>query len=244
VTGGTALDSRPSKIRVVAALVLFGLAFGYVEGAVVDYLRAFYDPLHRRLRPETPPGDLFPLILLDELRREGPEHVHRLVVELVREGATLVMLAAVPWTFARNVREWVAGFMIGFGVWDLAYYGTLKLVLGWPESLLTWDILFLLPVPWSGPVLAPVLVSISIIGAGVLILRREAIGRPIALEGWHWAAIVAGGSIVVASFCWDARSVASGARPGPFPWWVFGFGELFGLAAFGRACRAASLRRQ
>ena len=49
-----------------------------------------------------------------------------------REAATLVMLAAVPWTFARNVREWIAGFMIGFGVWDLAYYATLKLCLGWP----------------------------------------------------------------------------------------------------------------
>ena len=27
---------------------------------------------------------------------------------------------------------------------------------GWPETVLDWDILFLLPLPWWGPVIAPV----------------------------------------------------------------------------------------
>jgi hypothetical protein len=94
------------------------------------------------------------------------------------------------------------------------------------------------PIPWSGPVLAPVLVSISIIGAGVILLRREAIGRPIPLRPWHWTLIVLGGSIVVASFCWDGRSVAQGTMPGPFPWGVFGFGEVLGVATFLGACRS------
>jgi hypothetical protein len=218
--------------RTLAALVLFGLAFGYVEGAIVVVLRSIYEPIHARRRPDRAPDDLFPLISLDELARENPGHVGRLRIELGREAATLVMLAVVPWTFARNVREWIAGFMVGFGVWDLAYYGTLKVCLGWPASLLTWDILFLLPIPWSGPVLAPVLVSVSIIGAGVILLRAEAIGRPILLKAWHWAVIVLGGSIVVVSFCWDGRSVALGAMPGPFPWGVFAAGEGLGLATF------------
>jgi hypothetical protein len=232
----------PSTARIIAALVFFGLAFGYVEGAVVVDLRALYEPLHQKLRPEAPPGDLFPLITLDELRLEGAVHVHRLYVELIREAATLVMLAAVPWSFSRNFRQWIAGFMVGFGVWDLSYYATLKLLLDWPESLLTWDILFLLPVPWSGPVLAPILVSISIICAGLLILGREAIGRPILLSLGHWVIIVLSGLIVIFSFCWEARSVASGIGPGRFPWWIFGVGLVVGLSTFAQACRSGRVK--
>ena len=226
-------SGEPSALRRVAALFLFGFSFGYVESAVVVDLRALYEPLQKRIRPDQRAGDLFPLISLEDLRRDDPGHVKRLYIELGREAATLVMLAAVPWAFARNVREWIAGYMIGFGVWDLTYYAGLKLWLDWPESLMTWDILFLLPIPWSGPVLAPVLVSVSIVGAGVVILLRESAGRPVPLKARHWALIVGGGAIVVASFCWDARSVANGARPGPFPWGVFAFGEALGLATFG-----------
>jgi hypothetical protein len=236
-------ERPPSMSRTITALVLFGVAFGYVEGAVVVDLRALYDPLHLKLRPDSPPGDLFPILLIDELRAEGPEHVRRLVIELAREGATLVMLAAVPLAFARNFRQWIAGFMIGFGVWDLVYYATLKLALDWPESLLTWDLLFLLPLPWSGPVLAPCLVSISIIWAGIVLLHRESIGRPVLLRPGHWTAIILGGLIVVLSFCWDARSVMNGAHPGPFPWWLFTSGELLGLASFVLACLREAGRR-
>jgi len=125
--------------RTIAALVVFGLAFGYVEGAIVTVLRTFYEPLHARLCPEQPPGDLFPLITLEELRQENPRYLRQLQIELGREAMTLVMLASVPWTFARNVHQWIAGFMIGFGVWDLAYYATLWGCLSWPESLLTWE---------------------------------------------------------------------------------------------------------
>jgi hypothetical protein len=234
-------DDRPSACRIASALILFGLAFGYVEGAVVVVIRALYEPIHAKLRPDRSPGDLFPLITVEELRREDPAHVSRLRMEIGRELATLVMLAAVPWTFARNFREWIAGFMVGFGVWDLVYYATLKGWIGWPDSLLTWDILFLLPVPWSGPVLAPMLVSTSIIVAGLILLRREEIRRPIPLRAWHWALIVLGGSIVIVSFCWDARSVALGAPPSPFPWGVFAAGEVIGLATFAHAGRSAEI---
>ena len=181
---------RPSTLRTLAALLLFGLAFGYVEGAVVVTLRGVYDPIHARLRPDRAADDLFTLdpargISVTKTRLTPGDFGW----EVVREEATLVMLAAVPWTFARNFREWIAGFMVGFGVWDLAYYATLKTWLGWPPSLLTWDILFLLPLPWSGPILAPVLVSASIIGAGVILLcsAEEGEPRPIPLGPWHWA---------------------------------------------------------
>ena len=76
------------------------------------------------------------------------------------------MLAAAGLAIAGNFRQWLAGFMISFGVWDIFYYVFLRLLIGWPESLMTWDLLFLLPVPWVGPVIAPVLVSLSMIVAG------------------------------------------------------------------------------
>ena len=78
-----------------------------------------------------------------------------LLVDLVREFGTMVMLAAMGLAIGRNLREWFAGFMIAFGVWDIFYYVFLKVILDWPASLWTWDLLFLLPVPWIGPVIAP-----------------------------------------------------------------------------------------
>ncbi|MBK6833902.1 MAG: hypothetical protein IPG89_06345 [Bacteroidetes bacterium] len=48
-----------------------------------------------------------------------------------------------------------AYFIIAFAIWDIFYYVFLYVLLQWPESLFTWDILFLVPVPWTGPVIAP-----------------------------------------------------------------------------------------
>ena len=216
--------------RVLAALVIFGVSFGFVEAAVVTYLRALYDPLHQRIYPESTPGDIFPLITLEQLAREGPEHSHRLFTELVREAATLVMLAAVSLAFAANAREWWAGFMIAFGVWDIFFYLFLKVLLDWPDSLLAWDILFLVPIPWVGPVLAPVLVSLSMIMAGVIVLQRESAGRPVRL-GWQPKALItAGGVIVVLALCWDFHNTSSGGMPHPFHWTLFLLGEVTGLS--------------
>ncbi len=142
--------------RLVAALFLFGISFGYVEAAVVVYLRAIYNPVRARLHPERSPDDLFPLITTQQLADAGPENPRRLVIEVGREGATMLMLAGVALAAAGNLPEWIAAFAIVFGVWDIAFYAFLKLMIHWPESLSTWDILFLIPLPWVGPVWAPV----------------------------------------------------------------------------------------
>ena len=71
----------------------------------------------------------------------------------------MVMLGSVALAVARNLHEWIAAFAIAFGVWDIFFYVFLKLMIHWPESLSTWDILFLIPLPWVGPVWAPVLVA-------------------------------------------------------------------------------------
>jgi membrane protein implicated in regulation of membrane protease activity len=60
-----------------------------------------------------------------------------------------------------------------FAIWDIFYYIFLWLLIGWPESFFTWDILFLLPVTWVGPVLAPVINSLTMIVLAGLILLAD-----------------------------------------------------------------------
>jgi hypothetical protein len=214
--------------RAVAALFLFGISFGYVEAAVVVYLRALYDPIRARLHPERNPHDLFPLITPQQLADAGPENPRRLAIEIGREAATMLMLGAVALAAARNLHEWIAAFAVAFGVWDIMFYAFLKLMIHWPESLATWDILFLIPLPWVGPVWAPVLVALSMIVCGLIALRAgEVRGRlP------HWAGVLAGAAVIVIAFIWDFRNTSAGGLPNPFNWPLFFAGELIGLSAF------------
>jgi hypothetical protein len=229
-------------LRVLTALVVFGVAFGFVEAAVVVDLRAHYEPLHRRLFPDRPADDLFPMLRVEQLRAAGPVYMRLMAVELAREAATIAMLAAVALGVARNAREWLAAFAMAFGAWDLAFYGSLKLLLDWPRSLWTWDLLFLLPVPWVGPVLAPGLVAATMVAAGAVVIGREAMGRPVRIGLGGWAAIVGGGLILVAAFCWDFRNTMAGGLPNPFHWPLFALGEGVGLAGFLHALTRGSAR--
>jgi hypothetical protein len=219
-------------VRAVVALVLFGTAFGYVEAAVVVYLRVSYEPLHQRLHPDRAANDLFPIIRLDQLDTAGPEYGERLLVEIGREAATIIMLAAIALAVARNAREWLAAFMLAFGIWDILFYVFLRIQIGWPTSFLEWDLLFLLPVPWVGPVLAPLIVAISMTVAGVAILWRESIGTPMRLAVCHWAAIFSGAILIVLAFCWDCGNIMKGGLPNPFNWPLFLTGELLGVVSF------------
>ncbi len=205
------------------------------------YLRAIYDPIRQQIHPDRSPEQLFPLISLSELRAAGPGHLQRLRTELFREAATLAMLAALALASSRNKRQWLAAFLIAFGIWDISFYAGLKILIGWPASLLTWDILFLLPVPWVGPVLSPVLVSISMIGAGLLVLHRDLSGKLHPFRWFHWALIYVGGFIVVLAFTWDFRNTAAGGLPNPFNWPLFLTGEAAGLSGCALALRVKSI---
>jgi hypothetical protein len=226
--------------RTTAGLLLFGLAFGYIEAAVVVYLNSIYLPLRAYFYPTIPKSELFPLLSLDQLRSLGPEHVTRLKIEVGRELATLLTLAGVALAITRSVREWVAAFLVGFGVWDLAYYLFLKMLMDWPASLLVWDLLFLIPAPWVGPVLAPVLVSISMILAGLTVLWQEYGGRPIQIAGMHWLFILLGGVLIVAAFVRDYRLVVQGGSVNEFHWGLFSVGLAIGLLAFAAAFRRSN----
>ncbi|MDQ6664124.1 MAG: hypothetical protein M3Z23_07000 [Acidobacteriota bacterium] len=205
------------------------------------YLRAIYDPIRHQLHPDRPPGQLFPLISLSELQAAGPGHLERLRTELFREAATLAMLAATALACSRNPRQWLAAFLIAFGIWDISFYAGLKILIDWPLSLLTWDILFLLPVPWVGPVLAPVLVSISMIGAGLLVFHRDLSGNLRPFRWFHWGLVYLGGFIVVLAFTWDFRNTAAGGLPNPFHWALFFAGEAAGLSGCALALRVKSI---
>jgi hypothetical protein len=213
--------------RVAAGLILFGISFAYVEAAVVVYLRAMYDPIRHKLRPNQPVGDLFPLIPADQLQNAAPESSWFRSVEAGREMATMIMLASVALAAAGGRSLWLPSFAIAFGTWDLFFYVFLKLLVNWPASLMTWDILFIVPVPWSAPVLAPSIVSLTIIGAGLLALARPVRMRPV-----HWGVMTLGVVLILMSFMWDYRNVMAGGFPRPFAWSLFAAGEIAGVAAF------------
>jgi hypothetical protein len=214
--------------RAVAALFLFGISFGYLEAAVVVYLRALYDPIRARLHPERGPHDLFPLITPEQLAATGPENPRRLAIEIGREAATMLMLGAVALAVASNLHQWIAAFAVVFGVWDICFYAFLRLLIHWPESLGSWDILFLIPLPWVGPVWAPVLVALSMIVCGLISLRAGGIRGRLP----HWAGGLAGALVIIIAFVWDFRNTTAGGFPNPFNWQLFLLGEAIGLSAF------------
>src|SRR5262245_37364556 len=109
----------------LAGLLLFGASFGYVEAAVVVYLRDIYEPFVQRFHPQYLQGDLFPMLSLDQLS-SGPSYLRLLKVEVIREAATIAMLAGIGWGAGWNFRTRFAAFLVAFGIWDVGYYLFLK----------------------------------------------------------------------------------------------------------------------
>ena len=219
--------------RTVIALLVFGTAFGYLEAAVVSYLRQLHEPARQRFHPGRAASELFPLLTLDQLRATGADQQSTLVTEIGREAATIILLAAVALAVARNAAQWAAAFVIAFGTWDITFYVFLKVLLDWPASLFTWDILFLIPVPWAGPVLAPMLVSAAMIAAGVWHLRQDAHGDPVGISAAQWAGMIIGAVVIVLSFANGLPKPDEGRVLHPFSWNLFSGGLLIGLGSYG-----------
>jgi hypothetical protein len=208
-------------------LTIFTVAMAYVESAVVVYLRAIYYPQ----------GFAFPLVLMPS---------DMVAIEIGREAATLVMLLGVA--VLAGVDRWdrILMFCIAFGVWDIAYYVWLWVFLRWPPSLLTWDVLFLIPVPWVGPVVAPVIVSVVMIVGSLVLLRSRADGptggEPMGFSRSLQVLVLAGGVFVLASFMLDFQVVVRQMEPAPFRWGLFGTGV--GLAVVAVVAVVLALRRK
>ena len=192
-------------------VAIYAVAMAWVESAVVFYLRSMID----RVEPYQP--DPLPVVGGFAL------------VELTREFATMVMLFAVGYLAGRTWRARIGYAAIAFGVWDIFYYVFLKMMCGWPHSLLDWDVLFLLPMPWWGPVLAPVLISLLMILWGTFASQFERTHTP-ALSNWRvWILNFTG--VALALYVFMADSIAATHRgvdairtvlPEKFNWPVFG----------------------
>jgi hypothetical protein len=116
-------------------LFLFGISFGYIEAAVVVYLRALYQPIRERLHPGHA-DQIFPLSTAEQLRSSAPETLPLVRTEVIREAATIVLLAAAAGIASSfESRLWLPAFSIAFGLWDIFYYVFLRLLVNWPESL-------------------------------------------------------------------------------------------------------------
>ncbi len=205
----------------------FAFAMANVETMIVVYLRRLYYPQ----------GFQFPLVIID---------APTFLLELAREAATVIMLATFGITAGRTKVGRFGYFMIGFGLWDIFYYVWLKIILNWPASLLTWDVLFLIPVPWIGPVIAPASVACTLIGMGVVLLVLEARGPVPPVGRGVWSAQVMAAAIIIYSFTIDVwpRLDADGTLlsqwvPVTYHWWMLILGQLLAISTFGVWARKA-----
>jgi hypothetical protein len=146
-----------------------------------------------------------------------------------REAATLVIIL-VPAYLASGfgiIRALV--YLLAFGTWDLAYYAFLRLFIGWPANLLTYDILFLIPRPWVAPVICPVAVAAALV-VGSSAYLWQARNRMLRLPGPVQAALLAlGAALMMAAFFWETEYYVNGGLPPRFAWQLFVPGYLLAL---------------
>jgi hypothetical protein len=180
----------------------------FMESAVVVYLQ-------RALT--ITPDELFPLRSADVVGSLG-------AIEVGREAATLVMLVTIGCLAGRRWVDRSAWTAVAFGIWDIGYYAWLWVFIGWPHSPGTWDVLFLIPIPWIGPVWAPVAVSSALIGFGLAAAYRTGAGRSPRIGPAVVLAAALGGAVVVLSFLANGPAVLDGGLPGWYPWPVFWLG--------------------
>lgn len=221
-------NNTPSLLKQLSWLVIFSIAMAYLESAVVVYLREIYYP----------EGFSFPLT---------PINSDIFMTEMWREIATIIMLAGIGILTGNSSSQRFAFFLLTFAIWDIFYYVFLYALLGWPSSLLTWDILFLVPIPWVGPVITPIIVSLTMI-----ILATSLIHFKKNLNLNQWLLSILGSLMVIISWVLDywifiSNQFSNGAWilsseqelfgsseqyiPGTFNWYIFLIGILLLLTA-------------
>ena len=215
-------------MRTCIWVCIFSIAMAALESAVVVYLRALYYP----------GGFTVAFKLIDE---------DIIKVELLRELATLIMLVSVGYLAGRSFKDRLAYFFLSFAIWDIFYYAWLKILIDWPSSIMEWDILFLIPFTWLGPVLAPLLCSVTmIVLALVLLTNPRSVYTPV------WGFLIGGSLLILYTFMEDYGRLiiengllseypqllknadflrlASQFFPQRFNWLLFSLGELLLLA--------------
>jgi hypothetical protein len=124
-------------------LALFGIAMAHLEGVVVVYLRKAIGILDSQSNNEV-------LSSIDK---------RYIKIEITREVATIVMLVSLALLVGVSFLDKAIVFLWTFAFWDLFYYVSLYILIKWPPSFKTIDVLFLIPKPWIAPVWFPIGVS-------------------------------------------------------------------------------------
>jgi len=207
----------PVHIRNLLLLTVFAIAMAQVEASVVVHLRTIYYPEN--------PLEIFPLALVSHCD---------LAIELIRELATVVMILAVALLAGRGRVLVFAGFVFVFGLWDIFYYVWLKLMIGWPQGWWEWDVLFLIPWPWLGPWMAPVLIALLFVVWGGWVICSA---TPIIVRRINILLFIAGAILVLAAFLLPAVPLLTQGieafrqlHPHNFMWWLYVPGYLLMLS--------------
>jgi hypothetical protein len=233
------MDSLRTKLFWLTA---FSIAMGFMEAAVVVYLRKIYYPagFHFPLTPIEPSIGL---------------------TEFLREAATMIMLLAMGILTGKNTSQKFGIFIFCFAVWDIFYYVFLKLLIDWPPSLFTYDILFIIPVPWIGPVLAPCLLSLTMIALTFSVIYFHEKQVEVHLKAKEWLLMIMGCLVIIFSFVQDfiryCNTITLPGKDGLFTemanyipanynWWIFIGGEALivaGIISFIQRGRAMQSRK-
>jgi hypothetical protein len=170
--------------RALLWVTLFAIAMAFLESAVVIYIREL-------LYPE---GFGFPLVTLQSNLAK---------TEMFREVATIVMLLAIGYISGDTNLKRFAHFIYAFAIWDIFYYLFLYLLIGWPETLFVWDVLFLIPVTWTGPVISPLIVCFYMIFFSLTILLFSDRGITVSVSLKNWLLLITGSIVLIVAFTWD-----------------------------------------
>ena len=175
---------HPRQRKNLFLLFLFAVAMGFLEAAVVIYLRKLYYPV----------GFSFPLKIISP---------GVFTVEIIREFSTIIMIFSIAWLSGKNFCERLAFFLFVFAVWDIFYYVFLKVSINWPASFMTWDLLFLIPIPWIAPVAAPVACSLEMVVMSFAILRIQDKNPRVCLNLREWIFVLSGSLLILFAFLLD-----------------------------------------
>jgi hypothetical protein len=191
-------------------VAIFAAAMAWMESATVIYLRTLVGRID--------PFQAEPL----------PISVGLGQTEVIREAATLIMLLTVGLLAGRTWRSRLSYALIAFGVWDILYYVFLAIIGGWPKSIMDWDVLFLIPLPWWGPVIAPVLIATLMILGGTLVVQFDRPDRSAWPGRRAWAVNLIGVLLALYVFMADAIGALGGGMsavrsvlPTQFNWPLF-----------------------
>jgi hypothetical protein len=194
-------------------VAIFGVSMAFAESAVVVYLRKIYYP----------EGFAFPLKFIAK---------KEILVEVSREVSTVLMLVGFSVLSGRSLEIRLACFIISFGIWDIFYYVWLKVLLDWPATLFDWDILFLIPVPWIGPVIAPASVSLILVIGGLVIASLHHRGRRLKPSFIAGCIALAGAAAILYSFMHDTGATLRQELPRPYRYDLLIIGNILLVVSF------------